>query len=273
MLNLIKMDFYRLFRTKAVRRGAIVAAIFAFFTSLLNLGILEIVKLSLEDDPNAANDIGVFFSIVSWLNGADFADIVLTGTGMLSLFVSCMIAASFVGGEQSCGYAKNIAGQLPNRGFMVASKFVATCFIQLMVLVIYTVVCSICAGIFFNEYIIGYSIGAMLGGLALRFLLFCAVDAVLLFFCTLTRSHAVSMVIGAIFGIGVTSLVYKLVNMLLSMVNITIDVEKLMPDGINGLISASSLGDIVARVFIVAAVFVTVFLTGAMMLFKKRDVK
>lgn len=273
MLNLIKMDFYRLFRTKAVRVGAIVTVCFAFLTSLLNLGILEIIKISLEEDPKAADGLGEFFSVVGWINGVDFAQVVLTGTGMLSLFLSCMIAASFLGGEQSCGFAKNIAGQIPNRGFMIVSKFSATCFIQLMVLVIYTVVCSICAPIFFGSYITSYSIGTLIGGLALRFILFCAIDAVLLFFCTLAKSHAVAMVIGAIFGIGVTSLIYMLTNALLNMVNIKIDIAKLMPDGINGLISASSLGDIVVRAIIVTVVFVSVFLTGAALLYKKRDVK
>jgi ABC-type transport system involved in multi-copper enzyme maturation permease subunit len=273
MLNLIKMDFYRLFRTKAVRVGAIAAVLFAFFTSLLNLGIVKIIEYAMEDDPNAADGMSEFFSVVGWMNGVDFAQVILTGTGMLSLFLSCMIAASYIGGEQSCGFAKNVAGQIPNRGLMIVSKFTATCFIHLMVLAIYTCVCSIFAPIFFGSYITSYSIGTMIGGLALRFILFCAINAVLLFFCTLAKSHAVAMVIGAIFGIGVTSLIYMLANMLLSLVNIKVDIAKLMPDGINGLISASSLGDIVARAIIVTVVFISVFLTGAALLYKKRDVK
>lgn len=271
MLNLIKMDFYRLFHSKAIKVGAVAAVIFSFFANLLNLGIVEIIKYSLQDDPHAADGIGEFFSVVSWIDGVDFAQVVLTGTSMLSLFVSCIIVASFIGAEQSCGYVKNTAGQLPNRGLLVVSKFAATCFIQLMVLAIYTCVCSICAPIFFD--ITGYSIGTLIGGLAIRFMLFCAIDAVLLFFCTLAKSHAVAMVIGAIFGIGVTSLVYMLANALLNMVHITIDVAKLMPDGINGLINVSSLGDIIVRAIIVTVVFISVFLTGAALLFKKRDVK
>jgi hypothetical protein len=158
MLNLIKMDFYRLFRTKAVRVGAIAAVLFAFFTSLLNLGIVKIIEYAMVDDPNAADGMSEFFSVVGWMNGVDFAQVVLTGTGMLSLFLSCMIAASYIGGEQSCGFAKNVAGQLPNRGLMVVSKFIATCFIHLMVLIIYTIVCSICAFPFFGESVFPFSI-------------------------------------------------------------------------------------------------------------------
>lgn len=273
MLNLIKMDFYRLFRSKAVRVGAFASVLFALFVSILNLGIVEIVKFATAEDPSAAVGMGEFFSVVSWIGGVDFADIVLTGTGMLSLFLACIIAASYIGAEQSCGYLKNIAGQLPNRGYLIVSKFVATCFIQFMVLAIYTAVCSICAGIFFGNYITSYSIGALVGGLALRFLLFCAMDAILLLFCTLTKSHAIAMVFGAIFGIGVTSLVYMAVSGLLSMVNIKLDLARIMPDGINGLIRVDSLGEVAVRAVVVSVIFIAVSLTSAAILFKKRDVK
>ena len=80
------------------------------------------------------------FPIVSWLGGVDFADVVFAGTNAFALFVSCMVVASFIGAEQSCGYIKNIAGQLSNKGMTIASKFVVTCFVQLMILIIYTLV-------------------------------------------------------------------------------------------------------------------------------------
>jgi ABC-2 type transport system permease protein len=217
--------------------------------------------------------MAILFPIVSWLGGVDFADVVFTGTNALSLFVSCMIVSSFIGAEQSCGYIKNIAGQLPNRGMTVISKFVVSCLVQLIVLVIYTIVCSLCAVLFFTSYIKGYSIVALVEGLLIRLLLFCAITAVVLFFCTLTKSHSIAMVIGAIFGIGVTGLVYLAATSLLGMLKISINISKLMPDGINGLISVSSLGTITVRAIVVSIVFIAGFLIGAVMLFKKRDVK
>ena len=47
MLNLVKMDFYRLFRSRAIKVGAITAAIAALLGMALNLGILEIIKLTM----------------------------------------------------------------------------------------------------------------------------------------------------------------------------------------------------------------------------------
>ena len=273
MLNLIKMDFYRLFHSKAIKVGLIVAAIVAFLGMLLNLGILEIIKFGMSEDPSYVTDMEILFPIVSWFDGVDFADVVFTGTNFFALFVSCTLVASFVGAEQSCGYAKNIAGQLPNRGMTVVSKFIVTCFVQLMVLLIYTAISSISAFAFFGSYINSYSIGILIEGLLLRFLLFCAIDAIVLFFCTFTKSHAVAMVIGAIFGIGVTGLVYLGISSLLGMIKISVDVAKLMPDGINGLINVANIGSIAVKAIIVSTIFIAGFLLGAVMLFKKRDVK
>lgn len=273
MLNLVKMDFYRLFHSKAIKIGAIVSAIIAFLGMLLNLGVIEIIKFGMQDDPESAAGIGVLFPIVSWLEGVDLADVVFTGTGTLSLFVSCMIVSSFVGAEQSCGYVKNIVGQLPNRGMAIISKFIVTCFVQLMVILIYTVVSLLCAFMFFSSCIKAYSIIALIEGLLIRFLLFCAIDAVVLFLCTLTKSHGLSMVIGAIFGIGVTGLAYMAASALLRMIKINIDVAQIMPDGINGLISVSNLGTIAVRAIVVSVVFIAVFLSSAILLFKKRDIK
>ena len=273
MFNLIKMDLYRLFHSKAIKVGMVASAIIAFVGMLLNLGVIEIVRMSMGEDPAVYESIGFIFPTVVWLNGVDFATIVLTGTNVLSLFVACMVVASFIGAEQSCGYVKNIAGQLSNKGLTVVSKFVVTCLVQLIILVIYTIVSALCASLFFGNYINAYSIDKLIGALALRFALFCAIDAILLFFCTLTKSHGIAMVVGAIFGIGVTNLAYFAINMLLGAVKITIDIAKFMPDGINGILSIGSLGSVAVRAIIVSVVFIVAFLVASIMIFKKRDVK
>lgn len=274
MFNLVKMDLYRLFHSKVVKVGLIAAAVIATLGMLLNLGILEVMKLGgVQDDPSSAESMSLIFPILSWLNGVDFADVVFTGTSFLTLFVSCMMVASFIGAEQSCGYVKNIAGQLPNRGMTVVSKFIVTCLIQFAILLIYTIISVILAPMLFSAYIKAYSIGLLVEGLLLRLLLFCAINAIVLFFCTLTKSHAIAMVVGAILGIGVTGLLYMAAGALLSMAKISINIAEIMPDGINGLISVSSLGTIAVKAIIVSVIFIAAFLFGAIWLFKKRDVK
>lgn len=130
MKNLIKMDFYRLFHTKALKVGIIVAFLVAILGALFNYVIVEAVKMSIATDPAAAEGLGLVLPAVSWVLGVDYGEIVIGCTGTFSLLISCVVAASFISTEQSCGYEKNFIGQLPDRGYTIVSKFIATSAIQ-----------------------------------------------------------------------------------------------------------------------------------------------
>ena len=273
MWNLIKMDFYRLFSSKAIKIGALMACIVSAAYMLLSLGIVEIIKLALKDTPEVATEMGFLLSQVAWINGVDFSDIVLNGTAAFSLFVGCMIAANFIGSEQSCGYTKNFAGQLPNRGYMVISKFIVTSFIQLMVLVIYTIISVVFAQFVFGQYVNGYQIDMLFAGLGLRLLLHIAVNAVIIFICTLTKSHAIAMVAGCIFGIGITKIAYMGITMILNAAKIKFEIANYMPDGINSQIAVDSIRDIYLKAILVSFAFIVVFVGANYYVVSKRDVK
>ena len=274
MLNLIKMDLYRLLRSKTLRVGLIAAAIVALSCMLLSLGLLEIVKLTSGDNLAAVAEMSFLFPCFSFLAGASWADIVLYGVGSFSLFIGCMITASFIGSEQSCGYVKNIAGQIPHKGFLAISKFIATSVAMALVLLVYLAVCAPLASALFSSYITnGYAVAELCGAVALRFLLFTAVNAVIVFLCTLTKSHAAAMVTGAILGIGVTTIVYFAINSVLGMLKIKFDVSNLMPDGVNGMLNCDNLLEILPKALAVSLVFIAGFVTGTYLLTEKRDVR
>ena len=274
MLNLIKLDLYRLLRSKTLRVGLVAAAIVALSCMLLSLGLLEIVKLTSGDNLAAVAEMSFLFPCFAFLAGASWGDIVLYGVGSFSLFIGCMITASFIGSEQSCGYVKNIAGQIPHKGFLAISKFVATSVAMALVLLVYLAVCAPLTSVLFSSYITnGYAIGELIGAFALRFLLFIAVNAVIVFLCTLTKSHAAAMVTGAILGIGVTTIVYFAISSVLGMLKIKFDVANLMPDGVNGMLNCGNLVEILPKALTVSLVFIVAFVTGTYLLMEKRDVR
>jgi hypothetical protein len=100
-----------------------------------------------------------------------------------------------------------------------------------------------------------------------------AVNAVIVFLCTLTKSHAAAMVTGAILGIGVTAIVYFAITSVLGMLKIKFDVANLMPDGVNGMLNCSNLVEILPKALIVSLVFIVGFVTGTYLLTEKRDVR
>lgn len=271
MWNLIKMDFYRLFTSRAIKIGMIAALLVCAASTFLSLGIVEISKIAFKDDPSVAEGLGMFLSQVGWVEGVDFAEAVICGTGSFSLFIGCMLTANFIGSEQSCGYVKNIAGQLPNRGYMVISKFIVTCFIHLIILVIYAAVSSLLAPILFH--ITAYSIAKLFAALGLRLLLYFAINAIIVFLCTLTKSHAIAMVTGSIFGIGITKFVYMILTMLLSAIKIKFEIANYMPDGINSALAVDTISTLWSKAIIVSLVFIVVFVATNYFIVQKRDVK
>ena len=274
MFNLIKMDFYRLFNTKAVKVGALAACAIAAVYMLLSLGLVELLKWSMQDsDPASIAEMSIFIPQVAWLNGADFADLVIGGTGAFSLFVGCMITASFIGSEQSCGYAKNFAGQLPNRGYMAVSKFVVTSFAQIMVLVLYAAVSAALAPLLFGKYITGYAIVPLFEVIGLRLMLHVAINAIIVFICTLTKSHAIAMVVGSVFGLGITQIAYLAMSMVLGVAKIKFNIAEYMPDGINAQLSMGSIGSLYIKAILVSVAFIAVFVTANYIVVSKRDVK
>ena len=274
MWNLIKMDFYRLFTGKTMKIGAFRAFLVSVGYMLLSLGLVELCQYASNTDPEAAMGIALVIPQAGWIYGMDFVEIVLNGTAVLSLFIGCMISANFIGSEQSCGYVKNIAGQIPHKGFLAISKFVATSVAMALVLLVYLAVCAPLAAVLFSSYITnGYAIGELIGAFALRFLLFMAVNAVIVFLCTLTKSHAAAMVTGAILGIGVTTIVYFAISSVLGMLKIKFDVANLMPDGVNGMLNCGNLVEILPKALTVSLVFIGGFVTGTYLLMEKRDVR
>lgn len=274
MKNLIAMDLYRLFRTKALKVGIVAAFLVSLLTVLFNFALVELVKpVVLNTGAEELALMSIMAPSVGWILGVDFADVVISGTGAFSLLICCVVASSFISGEQACGYVKNVMGQLTHRGYSVISKFVVTSVVHLIILSIYTLVNAVMGKVLFANYITGCSVGNMVGALLTRLLLYVAINAIIVFLCILTKSQSLGMVIGAVFGIGVTQIVYMVANGLLGMLKIKINVAHLMPDGVNGLINAADIGSLYGRAIGVSAVVIVVFLTASVLVVRNRDVR
>ena len=108
MLNLIKMDMYRLFRTKSFRIGLIIAFALSFSCVAVLAALSNLIPMLSESSGATMAEL----PFANWRNNVNLFDIILTSTAVLSLLVSAVIASNFISNEQSNGYVKNIAGQI-----------------------------------------------------------------------------------------------------------------------------------------------------------------
>lgn len=289
MLNVIKMDLYRLMRSKSFRIGLIIAFSVCFLAVALSAGLLALVNMALKADPTMAESADVLvsvFSFLTWENGVDLSVIVLQFSGILCLAISTVLSAIFVSEEQTSGFGKNYLGQLSDKGTSAISKVIATSIISMSMVLVCTLSSALAGALFFGKCITGINAANLALAMFLRLLMYLSINAIIVFVSLLTKNKSASMVIGVVFGIGASKMAYGTVTYLLQFLASRVlklsdfevpSIAGLIPDGVERMIDTEFLtkvdGALIARVLIVAAVYICGFTFASFMLVRKRDVK
>lgn len=273
MWNLIKMEFYRLFTSKIMKIAILVACLVCAGYIFAIFGLFWLVDFALETDPEVAAELYGLLPQAAWIEGVNFAEIVFGASGVFALFVGCIVTSNFIGSEQACGYTKNFAGQIPDKGYIAVSKFVVTSLSQILILVIYTAVSSLLAVTVLGKYINGYDWGILFAALGLRLLLHLAINAIIIFICTLTKSHAISMVFGCVFGLGLMTIAYSIIQMIFGALKVNFPIGDYLPDGINNQLALGNVEELVIKAVVVSLVCMAIFVVSNYILIRKRDVR
>ena len=136
MVDLIRMDFYRMFKSKSFIISNIVVFAIAIVTRLAEIGM---IKLS--------QTLGVADAVVSQ---SSLNEIIINPFGWtIALIVVLISAVTFSYADIANGYIKNIAGQVSNKGDTAISKFIVLGvhnFIFMTVAMLGRVIIALCTG-------------------------------------------------------------------------------------------------------------------------------
>ncbi len=223
MLNLLKMDLYRLFRSSTtwimffVTIGMVV-----FGVSMAKLDATNMEQgadsMATEIGTNVnENSVNLNFGISAetlpeWATGdVEFADLVSAqvGSGLFLIVVSIFVTL-FVCAEHKNGYIKNIAGQFPNRGMLIVSKAIAVGVQMLAMFLVLIIAMFVTGKICFGDKLVLNSVGKLFTVLGGQFVLHYAFAGLILCLSVLFYSSALSMTIGILISCKVTSLIYML---------------------------------------------------------------
>ena len=116
MANLFRMDLYRMFKAKSFK----VCLIVSF---LLSLGRMPAVKLLELLAKMVAQEGQQIQGLGPTANLSDILSSPLTVLTVIPLLISVVL---FFYADMENGYIKNIAGQMPKRGFSILSRFLAS---------------------------------------------------------------------------------------------------------------------------------------------------
>ena len=271
MTKLIKMDLYRLSKTKSFKTLLLVSLSIAFITVAVIAGLLKLVPLLPED---SQADFMLTFPFASWINSVSVFTVMYTSLYVLALMVISIATAIFISSEHSSGYIKNIAGQLQNKGMLVVAKFVTLIFATLSIFVSYLIGAFISAQIFLHNSLNYTGFGAFATVVFVKYLLFLSIVAIIIFLCTLTKSSTLAIGFGVIFGTGITSIVYSTVSFFLEMITKhSIHLASFTPDGFAFNLSLTSSPEILAKGCVLAIIYIATFLLLSAFVMKKRDTR
>lgn len=261
MGNLIKMDFYRMFRSKA------------FIISNIVIFVLNIIGKVLE--------LLLFNFSKGFADEADQAELVYNFTENLSsvfinpLWLSMMIivilisAVTFSYADIANGFIKNIAGQVNQKGHTVISKFLVLCVHNLVFL------CVGVIGKVVSQFIIGGNFNVDTADMPVaiatflcKWLLLQALCAIILFVSTGLKNKTLASVIGVILGSGSLMIIHLMIDSQVEQfvkVNLSdYDPSSLIQGG-TSFMFANAIG--------VSLVIIAIFIPLTVTIFNKSDVK
>lgn len=291
MLNLIKMDLYRLVRTLSFLVMIAVTVMISIVTvSLTNMDI-EMIREENEKAPQTEQtaqaeadgeeeemNIGITVQTEeSWLEGdIELVDLVCAIMSGGVLMVLCAIFVSlFVNAEQRTGYIKNIAGQLPCRGLLSVSKLLGIAVLLLAMFAAFVggtfVTAEICLG---DTFKLG-DVSELVKVLAVQYALHFAFSAFVAMLCTVSRSTALGMVIGIILCSGLMTMVYQALNKLIQKADslADFDLTKYPIETKVIEVTASAGSDVYIGALITGAIYLVFSIIISMTVTQKRDIR
>lgn len=256
MGNLFRMDFYRMRKA----RSFLVCLILAFLLSLCSTPLAKLLtvlmKLLSDEVPALPESVKLSELLASPLSSLN---------AMLALISVC----GFFYADVEHGYIKNIAGQMPKRGYTILSKFLVSIPHSLIFMLV-SLVGDLLGTVFIQKIQVDAGVPDALRILFLKLLLLESLCAILLLFTAVLRNKSLGTVFAVLFGLDLMSLVYLAIDAGLDQLlpKKSFSIAKYMPDQ---LFHADKPDTVAA--LIVSAVVICLFLWLSVRIFDKKDVK
>lgn len=256
MGKLIRMDLYRMPKSKAF----IICLILAF---VLALAVAPLGKVMF----NLANSLSSE-SVEVYPAEVYLSDVLSDPFPVINLMLVLLSLCFFFYADVENGYIKNIAGQMPMKGFTVLSKFIAA-IVHNLVFAAVGIIGHLIGTALVQRIVADSNVLDSIRVLVLKLVLLQSLCAILLLAVSTLRSKSLGMILAVLFGLGLTSLIYMGINEGLKPVfGQATNISKYMPDVVMSETPLDTL-----KALAVAIVTGGVFLLPAIRIFDRKDVK
>lgn len=256
MGKLIRMDLYRMFKSRA----SVICLALALVLALGNAPLAKLIYMLGNSLSPEIND--VFPATVN------LSDILGDPFPLLNAMPTLLSLCFFFYADVENGYIKNIAGQMPMKGFTVLSKFQAS-IVHNLIFAAVGIIGNLIGTMIVQWIVVDRAVLDSIRVLALKLLLFQSLCAILLLVVSTFRSKSLGMILAVLFGLGLTSVIYLGINAGLQPIfGEATDISKFMPDAVMGEKPLDTV-----KALVVAVVTGAIFLPLAIRIFDRKDVK
>ena len=281
MLNIIKMDLYRMLKTKSMYVIWIVlAAILLITTSLCKtdyelLTEKDAMKQEQVTEPTVDNiNVGMMVTLPTEPGEkVTVYDIFFANSqGKLYALLLVIFTVLFSTADISSGYIKNIGGQVRNRGTLILSRAIALAVFTVLTMAGAFLFQAAANGIFFGELEWGNT-KAILSYFVTELALHYALVLICMAIAIILKNNVISMVIAVCLTMNVMTIVYGVVNSAIQKIGIqNFQIYKYTITGKLSLLPMNPSGNECLAAFGVAMVFIVIMISVSSVVFQKRDI-
>lgn len=284
MLNVIKMDLYRMVKNKATWLILLASMLMMFasiFMSSQDLAYYNSNPIVLENLQANGDEVnwGIYIGSVKseWCNGTEISLMELVAVNVKSkllLMFLVVFMTYFAGSEGRNGFVKNIAGQVTHKGILVFSKFVVISIYTVMMMV-GAVLATMLGSAAFLGYINTSNIGQGCIFLAVQILLHIAYGMFVLFLFHITGSSIATMLSGILIAAGILQIVDSILISSFSKLQAISDfsIMNYLTSGNVGLLSMDSTSGLYIRAGMIALGAIILMNILSSVIVQRRDLK
>ena len=281
MLNIIKMDLYRMLKTKSMYVIWIVlAAILLITTSLCKtdyelLTEKDAMKQEQVTEPTVDNiNVGMMVTLPTEPGEkVTVYDIFFANSqGKLYALLLVIFTVLFSTADISSGYIKNIGGQVGNRGSLIFSRSIALSVFSVLTMTGAFLFQAAANGIVFGELEWGNT-KAILSYFVTELALHYALVLICMAIAIILKNNVISMVIAVCLSMNVMTIVYGVINSAIQKIGIqNFQIYKYTITGKLSLLPMDPSGNECLAAFGVAIVFIVMMISVSSVVFQKRDI-
>lgn len=230
MLNMIRMELYRMFKTKSMYVIWLVMAAGILFTTGLSAGEMKTYSMEEKQEmyeyatgQTESENVNLGMDVtVPTKPGEEVSVFDLFYANIKGKFIALFMvifAILYSTADMTSGFVKNIAGQVRNREGLVISKAVSLFLYTILTLLLFTGAQMLSNALFFDEFVFGPA-KEFFQYAGLQILLHFALLMIVMCIAVVLRNNVISMTIGVLLCMNVLVIFYSFLDRLIAKMKI-----------------------------------------------------